>query len=733
MNDKTTVKRTKYLSRSERRVGGRLFIRFSGFNGMGISFISDAPVTLLAIYFGAGNMELGLISAMLHISGIVLLIVPRLFRGRNVVTVGFWAWLLRGLICLPYSLLLFLDGKAAVALILTVYALFCLSRTAGVAMVNTIMKRLMVSRTQNDLIFRNATSFQRNQVLSRIISYAILSIRHLAELTGLLTLPLIGIIFNTAAALTLRKIPNRTRVDYKPGESLLYIFRRSIKDPHSRRVLILRWISLAQMILFGMSVPFLRRAVGIESARIFLFTIAISVAAFLSSLSLRPIATRAGSRPTLFFAAIPGALFFLIWTVMPENFHLEIYAIMGFITMFFLNTSNLSINRLLVSITPDDGAVGFNSMETFVTSVLAIVIGLSAGFLADLSHSLSDILPINDYGLVFIPAAIGSILQILLILKVKEPGSMGLMESARIITNIGNLRTWQTVSNLETTANPVKRKTLIHTMGHSSAPVASLEIGKILAEPLSIEKGELIDALFHTKRPELLEFLYGEASDPAAFHRIKALFALGAYPGGRTEEVLESMLSDEDSGVRATAAKSLGRIGSKDHLEEVNRLWKQSVKLRERLDFMIALFHMDPEQRYLDDVFSTRIVSSGEKSERTIMTLVSKQFGMSPPLGVLYREELTRYGAGLELLLEESRDTFFLLKQSHTLESLWNINTYGEVWELCFKALKYSDPPVDLKAITRALRRFPVESSDSANALAGLYFTYQILTAEGEK
>lgn len=732
MIDKTAVKRTKYLSRSERRIGGRLIMRFSGFNGLGISFLGDATVTLLAIYFGAGNMELGLISAMLYISGIALLIVPRIFKGRNVVSVGFWAWMIRGLVCLPYSLLLFIQGKAAVALIMTLYALFCLSRTAGVAMVTTIQKRLMVSSTQSDLIFRTATSYQGNQILSRIISFIILSLKYIAELTGLIILPVIGIIFNTAAALTLRRIPNRTKVDYKTGESLIIILRRFLKAPQSRRILFLRWISLAQMILFGMAVPFLRRSVGIDTARIFLFTIAISLGAFLSSLSLRPISARAGSRPLLFFTAIPGSLSFLFWTFIPEYFHLEIYAIVGFITMYFLNASNLAVNRLLISITPDDGAVGFNSMETFVTSILAIIIGFSAGYLADLSHNLSDSLPINDFGLVFLPAAVGSLIQVLLILKINEPGSMGLIESARILTKISNLRTWQTVSNLETTADPVKRKTLIQSVGHSTAPVASFEIGRILAEPLSHEKGELIDALFHTRRPELADFLYGEAADPASFHRDKAIFALGAYPGKETERILESLLSDNDPAVRAAASKSLGRIGSKGHLKTVRTMWLQSENLHERLDYMIAMSHMDPERLYLDEVFSPRIVTSGEKSERTLFTLVSRQFGMSPPLGVIYREEATRYGRGLELLLEESRDTSFLLEQSHTLEALWEGRVYERIWGLCHSALKDTDPPVELIPITRALKQFPIEAADSANALAALYFTYQILTAEGE-
>ena len=274
--------------------------------------------------------------------------------------------------------------------------------------------------------------------------------------------------------------------------------------------------------------------------------------------------------------------------------------------MFFLNAVNLTANRLLVNITPDDGAVGFNSMETFVTSVLALILGFGAGFLADLSQNLTAVLPINDFGLVFFPAAIGSIAQIFLAYRVEEPGSLGLAESARIITNIDNLKTLQDISNLENTADPVKRRILVHTVGHSQAPVASSEIEKILAEPLSQEKGELIDALFLTQRPELADYLREEAAEPASFHREKAVFALGAYPGEATEKLLAKLLSDKNPRIKASAAKSLGRIGSKEHVERISELWEGAEELHERLDYMIALFYMDPNRRYLDDVFSSR-------------------------------------------------------------------------------------------------------------------------------
>lgn len=724
------TQRTIFLSRSERRIGGRYYLRFSTFNGFGSTFLADTTITLLAIHFGANNTQLGLISAMMFITGVTLLVIPRIFQGKKVVRVAFWAWLVRGLLGLPYGLLLFLEGRTAVALILILYAMFCSARTLGLAMLATIQKRLTVSTTQSDVIFRSASSFQASQIMARFTGFLIMSLKFLGELTGLLIQPALGVMVNTMAAFSLRKIPNRNRVDYVKGENLFTILRRNMADRERRRILLLRWISLAEAILFAMVIPFLRRGAGMDSASIFMYSIAVSLGSFISSMLLRPLASRAGSRPVLFFAAVPGMILFLFWTFVPASLSLAAYAVAGFITMFVLNAVLLGASGLLMLITPDNEAVGFSAMETFVTSLLALLLGLGAGFLADVSGAVSRVSPVNSYGLVFFPAAAGFAVQAFMAVKVKEAGSMGLRDSLQLITNIGNLRAWQALNALENTSDPVKRKTLVHSVGHSRAPIASPEIRRILSDPLSQEKGELIDALFFTRRPELTSFLCGEALERSAFHRERAVFALGSYPGAETRRTLELLLDDADSRIRAAAAKSLGRTGVTDPLERVYAMWQQAGQLHERLDYMIALFHMDPQRRYISDLFSPALVGEGERSERTLFTLLSRQFGMTPDLGTLYRDEAEQQGRGLELLLEEARDTRFLMQNEAHFDELWRQGGFSRIWELCRKALPGVSAPPAVQPVVQALASFSAAQADAANTLAALYFTYQILTAE---
>ena len=72
--------KTKYLSKEEREEGLQHYLNWATFNGFGFSFLGDTIVYLLAIHFGASNTQLGYISSIIHVSGIILLFLPRLTR-----------------------------------------------------------------------------------------------------------------------------------------------------------------------------------------------------------------------------------------------------------------------------------------------------------------------------------------------------------------------------------------------------------------------------------------------------------------------------------------------------------------------------------------------------------------------------------------------------------------------------------------------------------------------------
>src|SRR5690554_5401493 len=126
--------RSKYLSESEKRTGQIRLYKSEVWNGLGFSMLGDTIVYILAVQFGAGNLALGYIASAMYIVGAILPVMSRLFRNRNVVRVQTITWILRGLVCLFYLPLLWLEGSFAVVLLLSVYTLFCCFRLIGVVL-----------------------------------------------------------------------------------------------------------------------------------------------------------------------------------------------------------------------------------------------------------------------------------------------------------------------------------------------------------------------------------------------------------------------------------------------------------------------------------------------------------------------------------------------------------------------------------------------------------------------
>ena len=91
---------TKFLSEEERRKGQKRVYNFQGLNGLGFNFMGQTPVYLMAIHFGATNIELGYISSVLFLTGFILVGLPRLLEGKNMVKVQSTAWFIRGFIVL---------------------------------------------------------------------------------------------------------------------------------------------------------------------------------------------------------------------------------------------------------------------------------------------------------------------------------------------------------------------------------------------------------------------------------------------------------------------------------------------------------------------------------------------------------------------------------------------------------------------------------------------------------
>ncbi len=734
---------TKYLSEEEKQSGQKLIYKFQALNGMAFNFMGETPVYLMAIHFGASNIELGYISSVIFLSGFLLVVLPRILAGKNLIKVQSTAWLLRGLVILLYLTLLFLKGRAAVLLILIVYTMFCSFRIVGVVIWNPIVRMLTTSQNRGEVLAQGNIANQSASVISKLLSYIVTSFKFFSGISGLLLLQLFGVFFNTTAAIIIKKIPCRETVEYHKSRNLFVIFSDSIKNKSRRYPLLLKWLSIFLLVLNGLTIVFIRKEAGFTASFVFLYTMVVALANILTGLFGKTFADRIGSRPLLIIMNSLLSICLIIWMLLPVNetktVPIYFYYIIGFFSNFFLLSNNVLVDRLVVNSMPEDDSFSYNAMINFITAFFSLVSGLLGGVLIDFGTKTHLILP-NSYSLLYSVIFVISILMVLISLQIIDKGSLSAKETAAILFSLEDLKAYSTIGKLNSQDDPIKKITLIHSISQNSASIATEELRSIMANPLSPIKGDVIKSLFTNPRPGLLNDLITEASDDGSYHQLKAIFALGAYKEKKVEDFLITLLNSSNIAVRSNAAKSLSRIGHKNSLDLVKQQSKEASNPHDILNYLITFRNMDSNGEIFREVFNIpRTLNKGSFRE-SYYSLTADLLGFRPQLSSIFSNKKIKKTSGLKDFVHQTRD-LNSFNENHKELLLWfEKGEWDNIWNFCYKELNNSimdkssldSELINLREaiINEALNRnkySDVEDLLYDDALAAVYFTHQLL------
>jgi len=719
--------KNKYLSRAEKEYGSRLFLKHCTFNGFGISFLGDTLVFLMAIHFGATNMQLGYISSVMHMSGIILVILPSLLSGINIIKVQYRAWLLRGFLCLLYGMLFFLSGQTAVIFILAIYTMFCVARMFGMAVAEPIQQMLTTPANVGEFVIAITNRFHLSRLLSYFISFLILSIKFFAGLPGLLIAVSIGIINNTVAAYYLKKIPAREVVEYRKGNNIFRMFIGAMRQKNTRIVLVAKWLSLSILILAGFVVPFLSKVISLSYNYIFLFTIVTSFSTIIVGLLVKPFVDQIGSKSMIIISSFGVAALSLVWAMLPATTPIFILFLLHFFNMFFLGMVLILIGRLFLLSIPDDDRITFASMVNFFSALVALLTGLCGGYLIDVGERLDSTI-INPYGLVFLSVLVLSCCNGIVCCFLKEKGSLSVRETAQVLFSTRNLRAYLDVYQFNQTSNPIRKKSILMHIADNDAELATSEIGRILKNPLSNEKGEAIKSLFLHPRKSLLPEVIREAQNPYSRHRIAATFTLGGYEGREVEQALIYLLDDPDTQITSTAAKSLARVGNLSEYNRILELSKKSdLKAEERLDLFIAIFIMDAKGERLKRLFDEVILDQNVTFTQSYLSLAARLLEMEPPLAEIYENENCQKNGGFSDILQEAKQVEAFNRDIKLIETYVHQGKYTELLLWCQTVLETHQPDGKMRFLKEGIQKIKEDELSEGLTLAVLYFTFQVL------
>ncbi|WP_320129581.1 MFS transporter [uncultured Sphaerochaeta sp.] len=734
--------KTKYLNEAEKKAGQNAMYIEETINGVSYSLLADTIVYLLALSFGASSLALGYIASASYIAGVVLPFVPRLFQGKNQVKVQSAVWYLRGFVCLGYLGLFFLEGSAAVLLLLGIYTAFCIFRMVGVALNDFTLKSISSVSNRGKVVANVNVAYQSSSMIVRCLMALVLGFQQFSGLFGMLMLQMIGVVGNTLASRKIRHIPCRSVVTYKKGRNVWVLFREAMQQHMLSRRLLLRWISTCVAVIFGMTVPFLRVELHLSGSMVVLYSVALGLSAVFASFFSKQFADRLGSRPLVVLSSLFTLFFLVIWVLLPASTPPIWFFILGFFTNFFISMVSILVVRLVAQVMPDEEAISFNSMVNFVIAIIAFAVGLVSGMLAAQGELARNLFTLegqvagNGYSLVFIFALGLTAVETLVATRLQEVGSYSSQAAAAVIFSVHGLQAVSMLEKLDRTTNPAKRRALMLALGNNLNNIATSEMRGILASPFSTDKKEVLRALADRPRPALFDVLIRIAQDNDSYVQLDAIAVLGSYgKEPRAKEVLAQLLLEGRwSSVRSMASKSLARITeSTEYLSIVNELSLQARHIDEEIDFLLAKRFMDKQGLFYQDFFLSVEQRRSATFRQTRYAVLASflKFG-SPRLSNLY--ELMNNGDVKDFLsgfLTEARDLPQIDECYDEILVAFETENWGYVRDFCMGVLDICDVSQNpcfenLRLGILKGREMDLALFDIQDFLSELYFSYSL-------
>jgi hypothetical protein len=310
----------------------------------------------------------------------------------------------------------------------------------------------------------------------------------------------------------------------------------------------------------------------------------------------------------------------------------------------------------------------------------------------------------------------------------RDHGSLSIKDTVAILFSTRNLKAFLDIYQLNMTDDPLKRSSILFSIGQSATTIATDEMQRILRHPLSSEKSGVLKSLFEYPRPALLEDLIREAQNQDSYNRREAIFALGAYPDPCVERLLIPLLDDPSARIRSTAAKSLARIGNTDCLETILRHAGDSSRdLWITMNYWIAISIMDQEGRYLEGLFQHPVLQQGANASQTFLALAAKMLSCEPALADFYQEENLHPSTGMKLFLEDAKQLQPFLSHATQLARQYAQGGYDNIWQWCRDLVEEHDVEKPLCYLQQSIVMLDAKEITKEHALALLYFTYQVL------
>lgn len=645
------------LSRSVQRAAQPQLLRLALGNAIGFGGVAGPVLFLFALHYNASDTEMGLLYAAIHIAGLSVFLAPLLLNNRETTAIWSGLWWLRGLFCLPYLAVPFLDiGHARVWVIIAAYYGFMVVRALGMTAYFPVHKALCSDRELPGVIARVFTLAHTGLLIAYGFSFLMLRSHLFAQdQWAFLVVISVGIAFNFLTAHRIGKLP---RTGYLQDASLGGLWRQ-IKQALGcalyREVIFLTLLQSALSICVAYFMSYLKNVAKMDSGKIILITVVGMLGAVFVSTLLRVIGIRISSWVLLFGAhallLVVGLLCAFMGALPLAGVGIH-YFVLYALAIIGVAGSGTVIAQLQSSRLPQDQSV----QVTIIYQIAAVVSAL----LTIGAIKAIDYLPVplvathgHAYTYVFLLWALLSLGICVFSISMRTTGGRGLGEELSQLSP-ANLFTLYRAFRLESTKGgpPAKWHVL---EGLMLGPTQASR--KLLEESLfSSEIHHRYSALrmvnnapFAAAYPAVLA--EAEALDSPL--RVEAITSLGFLGKAEAAPRLREFLGDENPAVRSAAIKSLLRLGFPPADEEILEQYRALAFARMRYDIVIGLTETG-RRELLHRILASELAGRpGPFWSRALCQSVAETYDKRETMSELFAEEQRQAGAGLEYFLRD--------------------------------------------------------------------------------
>lgn len=580
------------LTRQAQLSSQSALLRFGKLNPLGANLAIGPVVTLLALLYGASDLQTGLLYASVHLCGVIVLIAPLLCQGLDASRVYAGAWLARSSLSMAYLVLPFLPGNQfKIWLLIVVYFGFMTARAIGVIASQVVTKTICRPGELGAFVSRQLSWWHIGTIAINLLTAAILNRAGWfpSREWAFFSILVLGIPLNFAASWALRRLPPTGILPQGSPLKLLATIPSVWHNLERREVVLLAGLIVPMGIAAGYQLNYFKVVLHLSDDIVFLTTIGGMLAMLMGAYLAGVVGRSIGFRPLQFGAhgllAVCGLA--MAWgTLLPVPLQAP-----AAIAIYILNSLCISVSGTVFSALSIDRLGDAHRMETSIIFQLAATLaaGLGLGIVALGKSLCADSIPGGHlYSHICLIGAFFSLCVCWSSLRLRRPddnawGDIAFLHPANLVSAVR-------MHQVENSSEPIlERMHSLENILSSGTAVGRARMLELLASPDTALRASAYRSLYIDPQPAARPLVLREALEATSPLRREAITALGFLKDRSLLPALRPLLTGSSPRLAATTFKTLMRLGEHPSESEILKAWERWSDPSDRQEILIGL------------------------------------------------------------------------------------------------------------------------------------------------